>query len=286
MIVVTDRGLDLAEEQLQPLGLHFAPLWLHFEGKTYSSGVDIQPAEFYQMLGNSRQYPTTSMASVQDFERLYRSLLPLDRHIISLHVSSALSGTFQAALAAAKLIPDADITVLDSRSLSALLGWQVEAVVRTLRIGWSKAQIIPFLERLRRETFGFFTVREMRYLVHSGRINFLRGMLASMLNIKPVIEVDQTGGKLVSVGRETTLRHAIEQIVRRIGKHFNRDVRLRAQIVHADNLPGVEMLRECLEREFHVQWEPVTPISPVLGAHGGPTIVGVGVARADLFEMD
>jgi DegV family protein with EDD domain len=246
--------------------------------------VDIQPIEFYRLLAQTGQYPSTSMPAIQDFVSLYRRLAKIDPQILSIHVSSGLSGTHQTALMAAEMVPEAQITVVDSRSLSALLGWQVEAAARAIQAGWPKEKILALLDHLRKETFGFLTVKEMRYLVHSGRVEVIKGLFASMLHIKPILAVNQILGKLDAMGREMTFRRAIEHIALKIHEKFGKGVLLRAQIVHGDNLVGVEMLKFQMDKHLSVQWEPVTAISPVLGAHSGPSIVGVAVAPEAVFS--
>jgi DegV family protein with EDD domain len=107
MQIVVDRGMDLAGKQLKDLDLHFAPLRLTLDGKTYVSGVDIQVDEFYKLLGETDGYPITSQPSAGDFAELYRELAKTDPEILSIHISSGLSGTINAAQAGAAMVPEA-----------------------------------------------------------------------------------------------------------------------------------------------------------------------------------
>jgi DegV family protein with EDD domain len=284
MQIVTDRGMDLAPQQLAELTLHFVPLQIILDGKSYSSGEDLQPEEFYRMLEKTNSYPTTSQPSVEVFARLYRKLAERDPEILSIHISSGLSGTINTARAAAESVPEAHVTIVDSLTLSVPFGWQVEAAAKALKAGWSREKIVAMVERLRTETRVVFTLATMKYLIHGGRISHLKGLLASMLNIKPIIAVETVHGTYAEMGKEMTLKRAIQKIVDLLETWYPASTKLRVQLLHGNNLEGVEILRQRLLQAFNVHWEPVTAIAPVLGAHTGPTVVGLAVAPLAVFE--
>jgi DegV family protein with EDD domain len=284
MQIVTDRGMDLSPQQEAELTLHFVPLQIILDGKSYAGGVDLQPDEFYRMLEKTNSFPTTSQPSVEEFARLYRKLAETDPEILSIHISSGLSGTINTARAAAESVPEAHITIVDSLSLSAPFGWQVEAAARAIKAGWSMEKIVSMLEQLRTETRGIFTLATMKYLIHGGRISHIRGLLASMLNIKPVIAVETVHGTYAEMGKEITLKRAIQKIVDVVQGWYPAGTKLRVQPLHGNNLEGVEILRQKLLQAFSVHWEPVTAIAPVLGAHTGPTLVGMAVAPQSVFD--
>jgi len=284
MQIVTDRGMDLSPQQLSELALHYVPLQIILDGKSYSSGEDLQPEEFYRLLEQTGSYPTTSQPSVEEFARLYRKLAETDPEILSIHISSGLSGTINTARAAAASVPGAHITIVDSLTLSAPFGWQVEAAALALKSGWTREKILARLEQLRKNTHALFTLATMKYLIHGGRISHLKGLLASVLNIKPVIGVENEHGTYVELGKEMTFKRAIQKIVDLLESWYPADTKLRIQPLHGNNLEGVEILRQKLLQAFNVHWEPVTTIAPVLGAHTGPTLVGLAVAPMAVFE--
>jgi DegV family protein with EDD domain len=284
MQIVTDRGMDLSPQQLAELTLHFVPLQIILDGKSYSSGEDLQPDEFYRMLERTNSFPTTSQPSVEEFARLYRKLAETDPEILSIHISSGLSGTINTARAAAESVPEAHITIVDSLTLSAPFGWQVEAAAKAIKAGWSKDRIVAMLERLRTETRAMFTLATMKYLIHGGRISHLKGLLASVLNIKPIIAVETEHGTYAEMGKEMTFKRALHKIVDLLEDWYPSGTKLRVQLLHGNNLEGVEILRQRLLQAFNVHWEPVTAIAPVLGAHTGPSLVGLAVAPMAIFE--
>ncbi len=283
MQIVTDRAADLAAEQLQDLEIHFAPLRIELEGKSYLSGVDLQPEEFYHLLSQTEAFPTTSQPSAGDFAAIYRELAKKDPDILSIHVSSGLSGTISAARAGAELVPEARVTFFDSLTLSCPLGWQVEAAARAVQEGWDLERIIQRLEAIRQQATGVFTLPVLKYLIHGGRISHLRGLVASLLSIKPIISVDKISGKYMSLGQEVTFKRAIQKMADLITETFAEGSSLRIQLLHANNLEGLEILRHRLEQLFKCHFMPATAIAPVLGAHTGPGLVGLCFGPAELW---
>ena len=188
MQIITDSGTDvyLSPEQRSELNIHVVPLVVTLDGKSYREGVDIQPGEFYSLLAATDGLPTTSQPSAGDFAETYRQLATTDRDILSIHMTSGLSGTFNAAKAGAELATEANVTVVDTKTLSAAAGWQVVAAARAAKAGWSNEQILPMLERISAASDSAYTLKELKYLIHGGRISHMKGLIASALNIKPL----------------------------------------------------------------------------------------------------
>ena len=139
---------------------------------------------------------------------------------------------------------------------------------------------------IRRQTEAFYTLDSLRYLIHGGRISHLSGLVASLLNIKPIITVNKDGdGKYATVAKERTLKRAIGRIAITVAEKFGEGSNLRVQLMHGQNPEGVEILREALMGLVNCNFEPTSPIAPVLGAHTGPTMVAVCAAPMDLFQL-
>jgi len=267
--------MDLAPEQLAGLELHPVPLTLTLDGKSYRSGVDIQPDEFYRRLSATESFPTTSQPSPGDFAEIYRRLAATDPEILSIHISSGLSGTLNAARAGADLVPHARVTLVDTKTLSGAEGWQVEAAARARQAGWSKEKILDLVARVSAATDTLFTLTTLKYLIHGGRISHLKGLLGSVLNLKPVIGVEKEHGKYISHSSGRTLEQAIAKIGDHIAAQHKLGTPLRVQVMHGDNPTGAAMLRARLDQLFQCVWLPTSSIAPVLGAHTGPSLVGV-----------
>jgi DegV family protein with EDD domain len=283
MQIVSDRGMDLSAEQMAGLDIHLVPLILTLDGKSYRSGVDIQPDEFYRLLEATEDFPTTSQPSAADFAEMYRRLAATDPHILSIHISSGLSGTINAAQAGAAMTPEANVTIVDTKTLSAAEGWQVEAAARAVKAGWSKQRILELVERVRAATDTLYTLATLKYLIHGGRISHLKGLVASVLNIKPLIGVEKAGGTYVQHGQARTLDKAILKMADHVAGKYAPGTAMRLQVLHGDNARGAALLRERLEQLFKCAWLPTGPIAPVLGAHTGPGLVGVVFAPQAAF---
>ncbi len=284
MIIVTDRGADLSADQLKDLDIHFLPLKITLAGKTYIGGEDLTSEDFYQMLRNTEEFPTTSQPSPGDFADLYRKLGKTDPEILSIHISSGLSGTLESAKLGAAMVPEVKVLFHDTKTLSCPEGWQVEAAARAIKLGWSTEKIIEFLTQIREKAEGMFTLNDLRYLIHGGRIGHIKGLVASLLNIKPVIGVDHQSGKYTNPIQDVTLKRAIRRMVENAAKLYGEGTKLRVQPLHGYNLPGVEYMMEIFKPNYDCEFEPITTIAPVLGAHTGPSLVGMAIAPFSLFD--
>jgi DegV family protein with EDD domain len=283
MKIVTDSGFDLSPHQQEGMDLHTVPLKITLSEVTYLSGIDIQPEDFYKLLETTGDMPTTSTPSVGEFTTLYEKLAKEDPEILSIHISSGLSGTFNVALKASEEIKDAQITLIDTKSLSAEMGWQIEAAIRGIKAGWTKEKILALTQAVREKSEMIFTLPDLSYLIHGGRISHLKGLLASLLGIKPIIRVDKAAGKYADLSKHRTFSRAIDGLANYAATKFGEGSHLRVQIGHAGNPDAAEQLREKMEALFNCDWLPDCSISPVLGAHTGRGLVGMVFALAETF---
>jgi DegV family protein with EDD domain len=283
--IVTDSGVDLhlPPGQLAELDIHVVPLVVTLDGQSYREGLDIQPGEFYDLLAASASMPTTSQPSVGDFVQVYRQLADDDPDILSIHISSGLSGTLNSAQTAGNLVPDANITFVDTKTLSAAAGWQVEAAARALRAQWPLEEILALLTRISAATDSAYTLQELKYLIHGGRISHLKGLIASLLNLKPLIGVEKAKGTYVQLGQARSFKGAVRGLVDHVADLYPPGTALRVQVLHAQNPEGADLLHELVDQRFECSWLPVGPLSLVLGAHTGPSMVGVAYAPAAAF---
>ena len=283
MQIVSDRGMDLTPEQSAGLDIHLVPLTFTLDGKTYRSGVDVQPDEFYRMLEATESFPTTSQPAPGDFADVYRQLVATDPEILSIHISSGLSGTLNSARQGAAMVPEARVTFYDTKTLSGAEGWHVEAAARAARAGWPMPRIVEMLEKVTAATDTVYTLATLKYLIHGGRISHLKGLLANVLGIKPIIGVEKEFGKYAQMGQARTLNQATERIAEIIGHRYPRGTALRVQAMHGHNLAGAELLRKAMDARFNCTWLPTGPIAPVLGAHTGPGLVGIAYAPVEAY---
>ena len=285
MQIVTDSGTDinLSKAEQQELNVHVVPLNVSLDNVTYLEGVDIQPAEFYPLLADTEDMPSTSQPSAGEFADTYRKILEYDQEILSIHISSGLSGTYNSALAGAQMLPEANITVIDAKTLSAAAGWQVEAAARAIKNGWALDKVKDLVERISAASDSIYTLNELKYLIHRGRISHMKGLVASILNIKPIIGVEKEGGTYVQMGQVRTFKRAVQRLVNIISDKHPPGSALRVQVLHSYNFEGAAMLKDLIDRTFECTWLPDGHISLVLGAHTGPSMIGAAYALQEEF---
>jgi len=206
-----------------------------------------------------------------------------DPEILSIHMTSGLSGTFNAAQAGAAMVPQADVTFVDTKTLSAAAGWQVVAAAKALKAGWMKKKVISLIERIGAASESMYTLDELKYLVNGGRISHMKGLIASMLNIKPLIGVEKLKGTYVQLGQARTIKRAMNGLVELMTKQHSPGTSLQVQVMYSDNPSGAMMLKELIDQRFNCSWLPIGPMSLVLGAHTGPSMVGVAFAPNEVF---
>ena len=286
MQIVTDSGTDVnfTPEEIKKYHVHIVPLTVTLAGKSYREGSDIEPDAFYQLLDETGTLPVTSQPAAGEFAALYSKLAQTDPDILSIHISSGLSGTADSARAGAAMAPEANVTVVDTKTLSVPSGWQVEAAARAAAAGWPREKILEAAARVGSVTEVLYTLKELKYLIHGGRISHMKGLIASVLNIKPLIGVEKVRGTYVNLGQARSFSNAIKSAGEFVSRKVAQGMHLRAQVVHAANPEGAQQLAEEIAARFKVDWVPVRQLSLVLGAHVGRSMVGVCYAPAGEFE--
>ncbi len=287
MQIVTDSGTDvyLTAEERRALNIHVVPLVVTLDGKSYREEIDITAESFYPLLEASGNLPTTSQPSNGDFAEVYRKLAETDPEILSIHITAGLSGTFASAQAGAAMVPEANVTHVNTKTLSAAAGWQVKAAARAVLAGWPLDQILQTLQTISDASESIYTLDELKYLIHGGRISQMKGLIASLLNIKPIIGVEKQGGTYVQKGQARTFKGAVKGIVERMLHDHPEGTHLQSQVLYALNLEGGAMLKEQVEQYFQCDWLPIGPMSLVLGAHTGRSMVGVAYAAKSALPV-
>jgi DegV family protein with EDD domain len=285
MQIVTDSGTDypLASEYRPDAMVHIVPLNVQLGQSSFQDGEGASHQTFYRELDASQAMPTTSQPSAGQFASLYRELAAKDPDILSIHLSAGLSGTTDSAIAAAKMVPEAHVSVVDTRTLSVGAGWQVDAAVRAIRAGWSRERILSMLKRISTDCFTYYTLNELKYLIHGGRISHMKGLLASILQIKPIIGVDHETGKYVQYGQARSFQGALKSMVNLVSGIIKDNQPMRVQVVHTQNPDGADQMHGLLDKVLKCNWLKSGPISFVLGAHTGPSLVGVCFAPQSTF---
>ncbi|MNU86260.1 DegV domain-containing protein [compost metagenome] len=282
IIIVTDSTADIPQKTVSEYGIHVIPMTVNFKEQSFVEGVDITPAEFYDRLTKSSELPTTSQTSPAQYVNVYQGLL--DQYpgasIISIHISSGMSGTFQSALLAKSMMeeegPAADITIIDSRCASYGFGLQVVAAARLAANGASVQEIVDEVERLRQVRRLYFLVDTLEYLQKGGRIRRGAAIIGTVLNVKPILSVDEEG-VIYPVDKARGRKKAVSRIVELFRKDFGEHKDLNIAVCDGVNPETAEDIVQEMSQHFTLHEVVRTDIGAVVGTHVGPGIVAVFV---------
>jgi DegV family protein with EDD domain len=270
--VVLDSTSDYPDAPARFPNMRFVPLYVRFGDDTYRDYVELAPDAFFEKLRGATTLPQTAQPTPQDFLQVYEELSAYER-IYSVHVSSKVSGTFQSAeLAAAELGGD-KVRVVDSMTASlgiALLG---HAIQRRLTRGTTDEELAALVERFQRDAGVLFTVDTLEYLQRGGRIGRAQALAGSLLNVKPILSVDD--GVVVPVARVRGRQKAVAEFERRFVEATEDAPGLRVAIAHADAEEWVGTLSEIVWRvRPKAEIEFTSTLGAVVATHAGPGAVG------------
>ena len=283
MKIVTDCAADMSVEELKELGIEQAPLYIQFpEGEV--SSMDISADAFYDRLEAMQpNIPTTAMASSGIFNEIYRKVAKLDKNIFSLHISSGLSGTINAARAGGEEAkPEANVDFWDTLTLSGGERFQVITAALAAKAGWTMHSIQERLAKIREKTEVIYTLDTLDYLARGGRIGRVKAMAGALLHLKPVIRVD-TDGKYSTVTNARTIGKGMSAITEHLlNKYANAP--LWVTVLHGRFADKAEELSNELKDKLNIAKLEVMRISPVLGVHTGPSVVGAAVVPVEVMD--
>ncbi len=275
--LVTDSTAYLPPSLVAEYGLTVVPLYVHFGEEGYRDGVEITPEHFYTRLRTARVIPTTSQPSAGDFIEAYRRLVEGGAtSIVSIHISSKLSGTVASALLAQEELPAVPIHVIDSLSTSMGLGYQVLEVARRLRAGRSVEEAVAAAESLRERVRILFVVDTLEFLHRGGRIGGAQAFLGSLLNLKPLLALRE--GRVDAVERVRTKKRAVERMLELLAAEIGKREPVNAAILHAAVPEEAASLGEEVRARMNCRELHVASLSPVIGTHTGPGTLGIVIS--------
>lgn len=286
MKIITDCAADMSAEELQSLNVAQAPLFIQFPNEEISA-ENISADDFYNRLEAMRPViPTTAQPSPAQFEEIYRKLLAQeeDKSLLSVHISSGLSGVINGARVAVNDIGEAGkITVWDTMTLSGGERFQVLAAAMGARKGWSLDAIKKRMEEIRANTEVIYTLETLEYLQRGGRIGRVSALAGALFNIKPIINVDRKDGKYSNLGKARSIQQASAFITEHLQKMYGNEP-LWATVLHGRFAEKADALAEQFKSKLKIAKLEIRRISPVLGVHTGPGIVGAALTPMRLLE--
>ena len=277
--IVTDSAADVPADYASALDITVVPLIVHMGGKHYRDGVDISGEAFYRELEATRSVTTTSLPTLASFEQVYRSLTADGYDVVSIHMSSKLSGTYNAALMASTAdgVKDDSISVVDTHTVSMAEGWVAIRAAQAAREGKTRDEIEALANSLASRAHVFGMLDTLEYVIRSGRVGRLPGTVGAMLNVKPILTT-RPGGEAVILERLRTRQKALERIAALTEGLGPLDA---LAVMHAGDEEGAAQLLEMLEYLNVPQPVIIGHIGAVLGTHVGPRGVGVCCVTRD-----
>ncbi|MEI7555561.1 DegV family protein [Candidatus Chlorohelix sp.] len=273
--IVTDSTSDMSQEEAAKYGITVVPLTVNMDDAIYRDGIDILPPEFYKRLPNLSKMPTTSQPPVGLFQQTFEKLTADGSQVISLHISGDLSGTFNSASLAAQSFAPGQVTVIDTRWVTAALALPVIKAAELARIGKDAPEIIQVIK----DTLPYINLLAvadtLEYLKKGGRIGGLAALAGTILSVKPLFTI--RNGKVDRFENVRTKRKALERIAEVVKTQWGPLERLA--ILHADSPDEAGELASMLASVFPLKDIYISMIGPVVGTYAGPKTLGICAER-------
>jgi DegV family protein with EDD domain len=271
--IVTDGSVDMPKDWLEKYHIHVLPLMVRFGEKVYTSGVDIFPENFYNLVQQIGIVPKTSLPSPGQIADFYRSIAKKGEEILSIHLSSKLSGTFSAVqLAAREVEKEFQIITFDSFAGSAALGFMCREARLMVESGYSMHSVIDRLEQIKERLTVIFTLDTLEFARLNGRVTAIQSLFGSLLRIKPIIILKdgllEMGDKVRT--RNASIQHILEMTRKRLGK-----MPVNIAVVHAGDLKTALDLVEKIKGLFNYRDLVITDLAIPVAANLGPGTIGI-----------
>lgn len=277
--IFTDSTADLPPALAQEHGIGVIPLSVIFGDEVYKEGSEITPDLFYEKLQKAKQLPTTSAPSVGDFLEGYREALKTSDEILSIHISSKLSATHDAAKQAAAQLADegARIDVIDSQTVSAGMAFLAIAAAKAAAVGATIDELKRLVEGMVPRIHVHIVLDTLEYVRRGGRIGRARAFLGTMLRVKPLLSIRD--GEVHPEERVRTRAHAVDRLYQMATSYPNIE---QVGVAYSTNAEEAEQMRRRLSEGLDGKDVYVARLGPVVGVHGGPGTLGVGILEGEL----
>lgn len=279
--LVTDGSVDLPSEVVEQYGIVVVPPLVIIDGHEYLSGVDISPTEFFQRQRTARTLPKTSQPSPGQYVAAFEEALKDHDRILSISLSSGVSGTFNSAKQAAAQFPPGTVILHDSLSMTGAAGFQVIAAARALAQGGTAEEALAAAQRTQKQTDFIFSVDDLTYLIKGGRIGKVAGAVGSLLNIRPIIMNDKEKGVFIPAARVRTFKASVQKMLDMVAEKVGEGKPGRFMLLYGELAGEPQATTDALHRRFDVRWFHALIPTPTLCAHTGPHALGLAFAPGD-----
>jgi uncharacterized protein len=278
--LVTDSTCDLSKELIDEYQINMLPININFGENHYLDKVTILPEQFYSLLEENKHYPKSAQVNEKAFTNLYSHLASHYDSVIAIHLSDKLSGTFGSSQKAAQAISkefNKPITVINSRNLSGALGLIVLRTARAIEAGYAHEQVVEMAESWTKKVKIFVSVRDIKYLIRGGRLSATKGFIARMLNINPIVSIDESG-KAIVFDKAFNQKANMEKVMGYVSRLVREKQTWNYIVLHANNSDAAEWYTDRMEEITAKKPVSVVNISPVIGAN-----TGIGAAAVALL---
>lgn len=278
--IITDTDSSIPLDLSQRMGIHQVPINVHFKEEVFQAGVDLSDQQLFARVDQDGALPTTSAPSPGQFVTAFQKAIAEGAdELICFTVSGEISGTYNSALSARDLLPEADITVVDTQHLSIGQGFMVLEAARYAQQGASREEIIQRARQVGERVHLYAALSTLKYLAMSGRVGHLAAGMANVLNIKPILTVQD--GKLDLLEKIRTRKKAWARVLNLIGEAMGGKTPEQMAILHVNALDQVEefqpLVRETLPCPEEIL---IAELTPGLSVHSGAGMIGVCVVAS------
>jgi DegV family protein with EDD domain len=273
--VVTDSTSDMPEGTATKLGIRVVPIYLRFGEKTYRDGVDITKDEFYSLLASSPVHPASSQPNPEDFTGVFREYCGIKDGIVSIHISSKISGTYNSANIAKKTTKSqCPIEIIDSGLNSGGLGLVVMSAARAAQAGANMSEVVNEAIKAVKEVRMFGVFETMKYLARSGRVNKTIAVASTILHVMPLLTFHE--GEIVRAG----LVRALSKGMDRISDFVKNNMPIKElTVVHSQVIDQANQLKHRLGEFIQEEKIAIAELGAGLGVHGGPGVLLVALRK-------
>lgn len=268
--LITDSTCDIPQALIDRYGIIVIPQAVVWGDEILRDRVDLIPEDFYRRLEEDPIWPTSTLPSPADFEKVYRDAVANGaKEIVVMTVSSAMSGTYQLAEEVGQKM-DVPVHAVDSKGPSMSLGWQVLAAARIREEGGDAAKMVKAAASVRDNLVQIVCLDTLEYLHRGGRIGNATRFIGSLLDIKPLVQINHKTGLVEPCGRARTRKKSIETLVNRFFEQVATEKPKRVAVLHGDALPEAQALADRIKKEYNPLELLINITGPVLGIHTGP----------------
>jgi DegV family protein with EDD domain len=274
--LVTDSACDFPPDFIEDHQIHVIPFNLSFGQTLFLDRLTITPEQFYTLLKTRREHPKTAQASVATVQSMFSFLSTHYDSVLHFSISDKLSGACAFSRQAAEKIKDRKVSVIDTRNLSLGQGLIVMRAAEAIERGVSHEEVMEQAQEWIAKTRLWVDIATLKYMVRGGRISPMKGLLARLLNLKPIVTLDEEG-RAFPFGKSFGRKANMKKILRLAADYAATGKIWRYSIVHARNLPRAQEYARKLETMFGFPPAFVMEVSPVVGAHNGIGVIGIAV---------